>query len=51
MAFVNVSLLLGGLFAAISIVVHLMMRREPKRQVFPAIQFLMERKEANRQRL
>jgi hypothetical protein len=51
MAFVNLSLLLGGLFAAIPIVVHLTMRREPKRQIFPALQFLMERRESNQQQL
>ncbi len=51
MAFVNISMLLGGLFVAIPIVIHLTMRRRPQRQLFPALQFLKERREANRKKL
>ena len=35
MAFVNLSLLLGGAFVAIPIVLHLIMRQRPKQLVFP----------------
>ena len=51
MAFVNLSLLLGGLFTAIPIVLHLVMRREPTRQVSPALRFVQRRRETNQQRL
>jgi drug/metabolite transporter (DMT)-like permease len=51
MAFVNLSMLLGGLFMAIPIVIHLTMRRQPKRQPFPAIQFLKERRDSNQKKL
>jgi len=51
MAFVNLSLLIGGLFTAIPIVLHLVMRQQPKRLVFPALQFLQRRKESNRRKL
>ena len=51
MAFVNFSLLFGGLLTAIPIVLHLVMRQQPKRIVFPALQFLKQRRETNRQTL
>src|SRR5689334_1482605 len=51
MAFVNISLLLGGIFIAIPIVLHLMMRQRPKQQTFPALRFIRERKLANQRRL
>ncbi len=51
MAFVNVSLLLGGLLTAIPIVLHLVMRQKPRRLMFPALQFLRARRETNRRRL
>ena len=51
MAFVNVSLLLGGLLMALPIVLHLVMRERPKQLVFPATRFLRARREANRRRL
>lgn len=51
MAFVNLSLLFGGLLTAIPIVLHLVMRQQPKRMVFPALQFLKQRRETNRRTL
>ncbi|MBI2480356.1 MAG: BatA domain-containing protein [Planctomycetia bacterium] len=51
MAFVNLSLLLGGLFTAIPVVLHLVMRQQPKRLMFPAMQFLRQRRETNRRKL
>lgn len=51
MSFLNLSLLFGGLFTAIPVVLHLIMRQQPKRLVFPALQFLRERRETNRQQL
>lgn len=51
MAFVNLSLLLGGLFTAIPIVLHLVMRQKPKQLTFPALQFLKQRRETNRRTL
>jgi hypothetical protein len=51
MAFVNLSLLFGGLLTAIPVVLHLVMRQQPKRLVFPALQFLRERRETNRRKL
>src|SRR4051812_49556734 len=51
MAFVNISLLLAGVFIAVPIVLHLMMRQRPKQQLFPALRFIRERKLANQRRL
>ncbi|MEO8497388.1 MAG: BatA domain-containing protein, partial [Planctomycetota bacterium] len=51
MAFVNLSLLLGGLLTAIPVVLHLVMRQQPKRLTFPAMQFLRQRRETNRRKL
>ena len=51
MAFVNLSLLAGGLLVAVPVVLHLVMRREPRQLVFPALRFIKQRREANRRRL
>src|SRR5215470_9619298 len=51
MAFVNLSLLLGGAFVAIPIVLHLIMRQRPKQLIFPALRFIHERRLANQRRL
>lgn len=51
MTFLNASLLLGLVAAAIPVVVHLISRREPRRIVFPATRFIQQRLEANRSRL
>jgi hypothetical protein len=48
MAWVNLSLLLGGgLFMAAPIVLHLVMREQPKQLMFPALRFVRQRKESN----
>ena len=51
MAFVNLSLLIGGAAVAIPIVLHLVMRQKPKVVEFPAVMFLVARKESNRRQL
>ncbi|MCI0361619.1 MAG: BatA domain-containing protein, partial [Planctomycetaceae bacterium] len=51
MAFVNLSLLLGGAFVAIPVVLHLIMRQKPKPLVFPAVRFIQQRRIANQRRL
>src|SRR5262245_44641846 len=51
MAFVNLSLLVGGAFVAIPIVLHLIMRQRPKHLLFPALRFVHERRLANQRRL
>src|SRR5438552_15837969 len=51
MAFVNLSLLLGGAFVAIPVVLHLIMRQRPKQLIFPALGFVHERRLANQRRL
>ena len=51
MAFVNLSLLIGGLFTVNPIVLHLVMRQKPRQQIFPALQFLKQRRETNRRTL
>ncbi|MGE0759626.1 MAG: BatA domain-containing protein [Pirellulaceae bacterium] len=51
MAFVNISLLAGGLLAAIPIILHLILRQQPKRITFPAIRFVRQRHDSNRRQL
>ena len=51
MAFINVSLLAGGLLVAVPIVLHLIMRQRPKQLVFPALRFIQQRRIANQRRL
>ena len=51
MAFVNLSLLLGGALIAIPVVLHLIMRQKPKQLVFPAVRFIQQRRIANQRRL
>ena len=51
MAFVNLSLLIGGAAVAIPVVLHLVMRQKPKTVEFPAVMFLVPRKESNRRQL
>src|SRR3954452_21181418 len=51
MAFVNISLLLGGALVAIPVVLHLIMRQKPKQLLFPALRFIHERRLANQRRL
>ena len=51
MAFVNLSLLVGGAFVAIPVVLHLIMRQKPRPLVFPALRFIQQRRIANQRRL
>jgi hypothetical protein len=51
MTFVNLSLLIGGAFVAIPIVLHLIMRQKPKQLIFPAVRFIQQRRIANQRRL
>jgi hypothetical protein len=51
MTFLNVSLLAGLGLVAVPIVLHLMMRRQPKQHPFPALRFVRRRQIANTQRL
>jgi len=51
MAFVNISLLFGGILVAIPVVLHLIMRRQPKQLLFPALRFLQQRERTNSRRL
>lgn len=51
MAFVNSSLLFGGLLLALPIVLHLVMRQQPKQLIFPALRFVKQRQDANRRQL
>jgi hypothetical protein len=51
MAFVNLSLLIGGALVAIPVVLHLIMRQKPKQLVFPAVRFIQQRRIANQRRL
>lgn len=51
MTFVTFSLLAGCLFVAVPIVLHLVMKQQPKRFEFPALQLVRSRHDANRRRL
>ena len=52
MALLHASVLaLGGLLVAIPVVLHLVMRQQPKLLIFPAMRLLFERREANRRRM
>jgi hypothetical protein len=51
MAFLNFSLLAGGLLMALPILLHLVMRQRPKQLVFPALRFVQQRRESNRRQL
>lgn len=51
MALVNSSLLLGGLLLAIPVLLHLVLRQQPKQLPFPALRFIKQRQDANRRQL
>ena len=51
MGFLSPALLGGAGLIVIPIALHLIMRRKPIRQTFPALRFVKQRRDANRQRL
>ena len=51
MGFLSPILLIGTAAIAIPVVLHLVMRRQPKELYFPALRFVAERRESNRRRL
>ena len=51
MGFLTPALLAGAALIAVPIVLHLVMRRQPKQLVFPAMQFVRSRQEANRRNI
>lgn len=51
MTFLNLSLLAGGALIAVPIIMHLMMRKQPKQIMFPALRFVKRRQVANTQQL
>jgi hypothetical protein len=51
LSFLTPLLLAGAALIAVPIVLHLIMRREPKHLIFPALRFIQKREEANRRRL
>lgn len=51
MDFLNPLMLAGAAAAAVPIVLHLLLRQRPRHVLFPALQFIQARKEANRRRL
>lgn len=51
MGFLTPALLGGVALVAIPIALHLVMRRQPKELVFPALQFVQQRRDANRRKM
>ena len=51
MGLVNTSLVIGGLLVAVPVVLHLLMRPKPQSLVFPAIRFIVNRRESNVRKL
>lgn len=51
MSLLHPALLLGLVFAAVPVVLHLMLRARPKKLVFPALRLLQKRQIQNRRRL
>lgn len=51
MSFVNAILLAGAALVAVPILLHLLMRQQPKRIIFPAVRFIRQRQQSNRRRL
>jgi hypothetical protein len=51
MGFLTPALLGGVALVAIPIALHLVMRRQPKELVFPALRFVQQRRDANRRRM
>ncbi len=50
MNFLTPSLLLGAAFVALPVILHLIMRQQPRKLEFPALQFVRAREVANRRR-
>ncbi len=48
MTFLHVAFLAGALAIAVPIVLHLIMRQQPKHLEFPALRFIKQRQHANR---
>lgn len=51
MSFLHISLLAGSLFIAVPILLHLLMRRRPRHEMFPALRFVKQLRQTNQQRL
>jgi len=51
MGFLTPALLGGIALVALPVLLHLVMRRQPRKLVFPALQFVRRRQEANRRRM
>jgi hypothetical protein len=51
LTFLSPLILAGTALVAVPIVLHLIMRRQPKHVLFPALRFIQKREEANRRRL
>ena len=51
MSFLHLTLLAGGAFVAVPILLHLLMRRRPKHEVFPALRFVKQLRQTNQQKL
>jgi len=51
MTFVNLSLLAGAAMIAVPIVLHLIMRQQPRRVEFPALRFIQKQHDVNQRRL
>ena len=51
MGFLTPALLAGATLIAVPIILHLVMRRQPRQLKFPALQFVRKRQEANRRKL
>lgn len=50
-AFLSPWILLGTVLIAVPIIIHLVMRRKPKLLIFPALQFLQQRRKTNLRKL
>lgn len=51
MGFLHLAILSGTLLAAAPVILHLVMRQQPKLLEFPALRFIQQRRESNRRRL
>jgi hypothetical protein len=51
MGFLTPALLAGAALVAVPVILHLVMRRQPRQVEFPALQFVRQRQEANRRRM